>query len=163
MQGIGRHPFEYVKQRIEQQLLALNTLLDGSRFLTADSPSEADCYLFATVELVRITCGLTTLALTALLMLRVSAHAQRSAGHKACRPWAALCRRATRDHLTQVRFAHVQGVSKSPDGNDLPASLQAVNDMVQAQPNILAFHKRLRDELWPDGSTTHWQQKLGDS
>ena len=53
IQGLGRHSWEYVQERMTEELAALNTLLAGNAFLTGSSPCQADCFLFATIELVR--------------------------------------------------------------------------------------------------------------
>lgn len=54
----------------------------------------------------------------------------------------------------------VQILSRYPADKQLPPSVQDCVDIVRAQPNVVAFHKRLRDRLWPNGTTTQWQHKF---
>lgn len=54
VQGIGRHSYEYIKQRLEDELGMCSGLLATSgAYLTGSSPVLADCYLFALIDLVR--------------------------------------------------------------------------------------------------------------
>ena len=57
----------------------------------------------------------------------------------------------------------MQVVHRFPDGAEVPASIKVVDELVRAQPNLLAFHKRLRDKLWPEGTTTEWQRNFGQT
>ena len=50
LQGIGRHSWEYVQRRLRQEFEALDALLESNQFLTGDTPCQADCFLFATLE-----------------------------------------------------------------------------------------------------------------
>jgi glutathione S-transferase len=55
MQGLGRHSFEFVLERYEEELSACATMLatsDGP-YLTGKTPCQADCYLWAHLELAR--------------------------------------------------------------------------------------------------------------
>lgn len=54
MQGLGRHSYEFVLERMDQELSACNDMLaESGAYLTGSTPSPADCFLFAIVELVR--------------------------------------------------------------------------------------------------------------
>jgi glutathione S-transferase len=53
LQGMGRHSFEFVKRRMAEELDACNELLAKSgAFLTGSTPCQADCFLFAALEVV---------------------------------------------------------------------------------------------------------------
>ena len=55
VQGLGRHPLDYVMERFEEELAALNTILACSNgpYLTGATPCQADCFLFGILEQVR--------------------------------------------------------------------------------------------------------------
>jgi glutathione S-transferase len=53
-QGVGRHSMQFVKQRMAEELDLCSYLLAKSgAFLTGNTPCQADCWLFAMMELVR--------------------------------------------------------------------------------------------------------------
>ena len=55
VQGIGRHSFEYIQQRIGEEIAAVAALLKASDgdFLLGSMPCQADCFLVALLEVVR--------------------------------------------------------------------------------------------------------------
>lgn len=60
---MGRHSLEEVKERIECDLDACKELLETSgAYLTGDTPCQADCFLFAIIDSVRIMNHLVQVA-----------------------------------------------------------------------------------------------------
>lgn len=59
VQGIGRHSFEYVLERIDKALGACNALLaEGGPYMLGATPTSADLFLFAIVESVRLVLSI---------------------------------------------------------------------------------------------------------
>ena len=54
MQGLGRHSMNYIRRRMAEELAVCNELLGRSgAYLTGQTPTPADCYLYALIDLVR--------------------------------------------------------------------------------------------------------------
>jgi glutathione S-transferase len=58
VQGIGRFTYAEVQEKLSKDLDACVTLLKDSQYLTGDTPTQADCFLFALLDWVWHYCSI---------------------------------------------------------------------------------------------------------
>ena len=141
MQGMGRHPWQYVKARLAEELDVYDALLATSgAYLTGATVTLPDCFLWAMIEMARPLEACTV-------------------QHRAFR--AALCwlrptRLGQHDASQEVDNASgaLQALHSVPEkeGVDYP-----LPGMVRERQHLIDFHARLEKTLYPEGATHTWQ------
>lgn len=183
LQGLARHTREEVRARLEGEVAALNTLLDDSEFLTGTTPCQADCFLFAMMEQVRMWEALTRGAFSKFCMTACSAaplaccfhnfaactlRCSGTSGQRMSRA-TLLCamehlvHRGRSHGLPSLRTTHelVQAMAMlkvGPDGS----SHHLLGILFKEQPNLMRFYNSLRSTYCSDdgASSAHWKRTL---
>lgn len=154
VQGVGRHSYEFVRRRIKEELDMCSSLLkaSGDRFLTGDTPTPADCYLFAIIDTVRIAPQSFQDVLGAHSIVPGAEHVP---------PARDLSAFINTLHLHRLRRpARSSSAAQTVHGfPPLEGDKFAFARLVKEQPRLMAFYARLKANLFPSGASDTFQKR----